>query len=232
MLNKFDRTSFTHSKVHKQLQEEPILEYKLLLLGDPGVGHTTFLKRFKSYESDYNNHSHMGVTILPLTFVTSKGRIKFNIWESTSWPRRSGIEDPYYITTDCAIIMFDMTAKVTLRNVPRWYRNVCRFCEEIPVVLVGNKFDLPEKRMKAKHITGFAKKKYLDYFEMSAKANYNVIEPFRELMRKLVGDPELEILEGPELEEPEIKISSEVIATLMEEKHCLSYSPPHSDDDL
>ncbi len=58
---------------------------------------------------------------------------------------------------------------------------------------------------------------------MSAKANYNVIEPFLELMRKLVGDPELEILESPELEEPEIEITSELIAKLMEEKHRLSY---------
>jgi len=99
------------------------------------------------------------------------------------------------------------------------------------VVLVGNKIDSPDKRVKARHVT-FGKKRCLDYFEMSAKANYNVIEPFLELMRKLVGDPELEILESPELEEPEIEITSELIAGLIDEKHHLDYLPPCFEEDF
>jgi len=127
--------------------------------------------------------------------------------------------------------MFDLTSRITYKNIPRWHRDCSGICEKIPMVLVGNKIDDPKKKIKARHVT-FGKKKCLEYFETSAKANYNVIEPFLYLMRKLVGDSELEILEYPELELPEIEITSELTATLIEEKFRVSYSPPHSDDDF
>ncbi len=230
MISKADSHSLTHSKVHKQLGEESIFEYKLLLLGDGGVGNSTLLRRFKSFGSDQRYVYYNGATVLPLTFITSQGKITLNIWDFPKNFRQFGFRDHSYIGTDCAMIMFDVTARITYKNVPVWYRDICRVCEKIPVILVGNKIDSPDKHVKARHVT-FGKKRCLDYFEMSAKANYNIIEPFRELMRKLVGDPELEILESPELELPEKEIISKVIATLMDEKHGLSYSPPHSDDD-
>ncbi|KAJ1354281.1 GTP-binding nuclear protein Ran, testis-specific isoform [Parelaphostrongylus tenuis] len=39
----------------------------------------------------------------------------------------------------CAIIMFDLTARVTFKNVPHWHRDIVRVCENIPIVLCGNK---------------------------------------------------------------------------------------------
>ncbi len=145
MLSKFDQTSFSQSKVHKQLGEEPILEYKLLLLGDGGVGHSTLLKRFKSFPSDQRDFLLTGITILPLTFITSKGKITLSIWHFIRSSRQYGLREPYTTGTDCAIIMFDLTSRITYKNVPRWYRDISRYCERIPLVLVGNKIDSPDK---------------------------------------------------------------------------------------
>lgn len=52
----------------------------------------------------------------------------------------------------CAIIMFDVAARVTYRNVPSWYRDLERVCPNIPCVLVGNKVDVKERVIKAKNI--------------------------------------------------------------------------------
>lgn len=65
-----------------------------------------------------------------------------------------------------------------------------RVCEQVPIVLTGNKVDVKERKVKAKTIT-FHRKKNLQYYDISAKSNYNFEKPFLWLARKLVGNPNL-----------------------------------------
>lgn len=82
--------------------------------------------------------------------------------------------------------MFDVTARLTYKNVPTWHRDLCRVCENIPIVLCGNKVDVKNRQVKAKQVT-FHRKKNLQYYEISAKSNYNFEKPFLYLARKLAG---------------------------------------------
>jgi hypothetical protein len=59
-------------------------------------------------------------------------------------------------------------------------------CENIPIVLCGNKVDVKNRQVKPKQVT-FHRKKNLQYYEISAKSNYNYEKPFLYLARKLVG---------------------------------------------
>lgn len=68
--------------------------------------------------------------------------------------------------------------------------DLVRVCENIPIVLCGNKVDVKERKVKAKTIT-FHRKKNLQYYDISAKSNYNFEKPFLWLARKLVGNPQL-----------------------------------------
>lgn len=68
--------------------------------------------------------------------------------------------------------------------------DLVRVCENIPIVLCGNKVDVKERKVKAKTIT-FHRKKNLQYYDISAKSNYNFEKPFLWLGRKLVGNPGL-----------------------------------------
>ena len=61
-------------------------------------------------------------------------------------------------------------------------------CENVPIVLCGNKVDVKERKVKSKTIT-FHRKKNLQYYDISAKSNYNFEKPFLWLARKLVGNP-------------------------------------------
>ena len=63
---------------------------------------------------------------------------------------------------------------------------VFRVCENIPIVLCGNKVDVKNRQVKAKQVT-FHRKKNLQYYEISAKSNYNFEKPFLYLARKLAG---------------------------------------------
>lgn len=61
-------------------------------------------------------------------------------------------------TAQCAIIMFDVTSRVTYKNVPSWHRDLVRVCENIPIVLCGNKVDIKDRKVKAKSIVFHRKK--------------------------------------------------------------------------
>lgn len=78
-------------------------------------------------------------------------------------------------------------------------------CENIPIVLCGNKVDVKNRQVKPKQVT-FHRKKNLQYHEISAKSNYNYEKPFLYLARKLVGDDKLTFVEQVALAPPEVQI--------------------------
>merc|ERR1739838_869286 len=80
-----------------------------------------------------------------------------------------------------------------------------RVCENIPIVLCGNKVDVKDRKVKAKSII-FHRKKNLQYYDISAKSNYNFGKPFLRLARKLIGDPNLEFVAMPALLPPEVQM--------------------------
>lgn len=88
------------------------------------------------------------------------------------------------IQAHCAIIMFDLTSRISYKNVPVWYRDLVRVCENIPIVLVGNKADIKNRKVKARNIN-FHRRKNLAYYDISAKSNYNFEKPFLWIARKL-----------------------------------------------
>jgi GTP-binding nuclear protein Ran len=103
--------------------------------------------------------------------------------------------------------MFDVCSRITYSNVPKWYKDLTRVCETIPIVLVGNKVDVKDRKVKAKQIT-FHRKKNLQYYDISAKSNYQFEKPFVWLLRRLV-DPNLTLAEAPTLAPCEVVIDDE-----------------------
>ena len=145
------------------------------------------------------------------------------MWDTAGQEKFGGLRDGYYIQVchllqfnilslysffqgQCAIIMFDVTSRVTYKNVPNWHRDLVRVCENIPIVLTGNKVDIKDRKVKAKSIV-FHRKKNLQvlihftktshmylhtvtglmfvsqYYDISAKSNYNFEKPFLWLAR-------------------------------------------------
>ena len=85
--------------------------------------------------------------------------------------------------------------------------DLVRVCENIPIVLCGNKVDVKDRKVKAKTIT-FHRKKNLQYFDISAKSNYNFEKPFLWLARKLAGNQSLEFVASPALAPPEVQVDT------------------------
>jgi GTP-binding nuclear protein Ran len=113
--------------------------------------------------------------------------------------------------------MFDVTSRITYKNVPVWYKDIVRICgENIPIVLVGNKVDDKNRKVKAKQIL-FARKHGIQYFDISAKSNYQFEKPFIYLLKKLTGDPNLVLAEEVGLLPSEIQLDPNHIKEMEDE---------------
>jgi len=129
--------------------------------------------------------------------------------------------------------MFDVTSRITYKNVPTWHKDLCRVCENIPVVLCGNKVDVRSRQVRPRDIN-FHRKKNLQYHEISAKSNYNYDKPFLSLLKSLLGRDTHFVEEiAPALEPPTVEIDLNNQQETEKEIKRLSQAPiPEDDDEL
>ncbi|RDX86927.1 GTP-binding nuclear protein Ran-3, partial [Mucuna pruriens] len=183
--------------------------FKLVIVGDGGTGKTTFVKRHLTGEFEKKYERERPSVWRFTHWIFSQTVERFASTAGILLDKRSLVASEMDISKSihgqCAIIMFDVTARLTYKNVPTWHRDLCRVCENIPIVLCGNKVDVKNRQVKAKQVT-FHRKKNLQYYEISAKSNYNFEKPFLYLARKLAGDPNLHFVESPALAPPEVQI--------------------------
>jgi len=206
-------------------------QFKILLVGDGGVGKTTYVKRHLTGEFEKKYIATIGAEVHPLVFHTNRGPICLNLWDTAGQEKFGGLRDGYYIQGQGAIIMFDVTSRQTYKNVPNWHRDITRVCENIPIVLVGNKVDAQDRKVKPKQIT-FHRKKNLQYYDISAKSNYNFEKPFLWLMRKLTGDGQLALVEQPALKPAEVQIDLQTQQKYENEFNAAAAMPlPMNDND-
>ncbi|KAL8909938.1 MAG: hypothetical protein Q9171_004759 [Xanthocarpia ochracea] len=215
--------------------------FKLVLVGDGGTGKVCFSRHMLSQEprSPISNLRRefekkyiatLGVEVHPLAFTTNFGGIQFDVWDTAGQEKFGGLRDGYYINGQCGIIMFDVTSRITYKNVPNWHRDLVRVCEQVPIVLCGNKVDVKERKVKAKTIT-FHRKKNLQYYDISAKSNYNFEKPFLWLARKLVGNPALDFVAGIALAPPTVQVDETLLAQYNKEMEDAANQPLPDEDD-
>jgi len=187
-----------------------VAQFKVILVGDGGTGKTTLVKRHLSGEFVRKYYPTVGAEVNPLPWFTSRGKIVLNIWDTAGQEKLSVLRDGYYIGGHAAIIMFDLTSRVTYKNVPNWHKDIVRICEAIPIVLCGNKVDIKDRKVKAKQIC-WHRKKNIQYYDISVKGNFNYEKPFLFLLRRLTQDPKLHLVQQPALPPPDPLVDPRVL---------------------
>ncbi|CAF5060901.1 unnamed protein product [Rotaria sp. Silwood1] len=190
--------------------KDDVPKFKLILVGDGGVGKTTFVKRHLIAESEMKYASRLPVIVRPFNFYTNLGEIIINVWDTAGQERFGGLRDGYYIDAQCAIIMFDVTSRISYRNVSQWHKDIIRICGNIPIVLCGNKIDVKYRKLKAKSIT-YHRKNNMQYYDISALSNYNLEKPFLWLAQKLTGNDSLQFVSQIPLLPPEINLDPDML---------------------
>lgn len=207
--------------------------FKLVLVGDGGTGKTTFVKRHLTGEFEKKYVATLGVDVHPLQFSTTHGTLIFDVWDTAGQEKFGCLRDGYYIGAQSAMIFFDVTNRDSYKHVANWYRDVVRVCEKIPMVLLGNKVDVVDRQVKPKVIV-FHRKKNIQYYDISARSNYNIERPWLYLMRRLSGDPNLVYVAGFNALPAEIVLSAAQLEALKEAEgaiEALAHQPLPDDDE-
>jgi GTP-binding nuclear protein Ran len=201
-----------HKVVHYltcEMQPE-ILSYKVSVLGDTGVGKSTFIRRHLDGEYLETHVPTLGVEVHPLTFqITSATchnlptKVCLNMWDVAGNDRFGGIRGGYTLNSDAAIVMVDPSAKKP--RIDYWLN----LLDHVPVVLCSTKCDergtsfahlqteaLPiVKAFRARKT--FGQVQVVSLYEISSRSNYNFEKPFLALLRHLLQTPDLMFAETP-----------------------------------
>ncbi|KAI0242702.1 Ras-related protein Rab-43 [Lamellibrachia satsuma] len=163
--------------------------FKIVLIGDAGVGKTCVVQRFKSGTFVERHGNTIGVDFTMKTLNLDGKRIKLQIWDTAGQERFRTITQSYYRSANGVIITYDITKKESFNNVTRWLEDVKRYAAcNIAQLLIGNKKDLEEIREVPFSSAQSLAAHYgmLDVLETSAKENVNIEDAFVKLAEELM----------------------------------------------
>eukprot|EP00026_Physarum_polycephalum_P006974 Phypoly_transcript_07027.p1 GENE.Phypoly_transcript_07027~~Phypoly_transcript_07027.p1 ORF type:complete len:539 (+),score=102.13 Phypoly_transcript_07027:45-1661(+) len=204
--------------------------FNVSIWGDSGVGKTTFLGRHATGDFLRSPKASGFPAVVKMLFYTTIGNVVLNVFDIPGSYNKSS--DPSIESqmktiaemSDGAIFMFDVLSKETYINIPSIYNKVESWSAPSGKVLVGNKVDVKDRVVKASQIT-FHRKKNIQYYDLSAKSNYNFDKPFLFLIRKITNNPDVLFCAPVDLAPPIIDISRDLMAQYEEE---LAKAPPET----
>eukprot|EP01121_Diplochlamys_sp_Union-15-3_P015267 TRINITY_DN5011_c0_g3_i2.p1 TRINITY_DN5011_c0_g3~~TRINITY_DN5011_c0_g3_i2.p1 ORF type:complete len:209 (-),score=47.53 TRINITY_DN5011_c0_g3_i2:45-671(-) len=165
--------------------------FKLLLIGDSGVGKSSLLLRFADNTFTESFISTIGVDFKLRTIEIEGLKVKLQLWDTAGQERFRTITSSYYRGAQGVIVVFDVTKKDTFNNVVKWLQELERYAsEDVKKLLVGNKIDLTPREVTPEEAKELAQKLGLDYVETSAKTSSNVEEAFSRLAKMIKEDQE------------------------------------------
>ncbi|KAI9496148.1 small GTPase [Zychaea mexicana] len=119
--------------------------FKLVLIGDSGVGKSNLLSRFTTNEFNLESKSTIGVEFATKNIEIDKHTIKAQIWDTSGQERYRAITGAYYRGAVGALVVYDITRQQSFQNVMHWLKELRDHAsQEIVIMLIGNKVDLAE----------------------------------------------------------------------------------------
>lgn len=162
------------------MQSEYDYLFKLLLIGDSGVGKSCLLLRFADDTYTESYISTIGVDFKIRTIELDAKTIKLQIWDTAGQERFRTITSSYYRGAHGIIVVYDTTDLESYNNVKQWLHEIDRYANDnVNKLLVGNKSDLSSKRaIEFGHAQEYAESLGIEFIETSAKNATNVEKAF------------------------------------------------------
>ena len=168
--------------------------FKLLLIGDSGVGKSSLLLRFAEDTYTESFISTIGVDFKSRTIELDGKTIKLQIWDTAGQERFGKMKSPYYRGAHGIIVVFDVTDQESFSNVKQWLHEIDKYAPaNVKKLLVGNKCDLASKRaVPTEQAAKFAEGLGLEYLETSAKSTLNVEKAFTAIAREVASSDKVD----------------------------------------
>ncbi|XP_054632856.1 ras-related protein Rab-8B-like [Dunckerocampus dactyliophorus] len=162
--------------------------FKLLLIGDSGVGKTCLLFRFSEDSFNTTFISTIGIDFKIRTIELDGKRVKLQIWDTAGQERFRTITTAYYRGAMGIMLVYDISNEKSFENIKNWIRNIEEHASsDVEKMILGNKCDMTDRRQVSKDR---GEKLAIDYgvkfLETSAKTSLNVEEAFYSMGRDIL----------------------------------------------
>ncbi|KAI4312222.1 hypothetical protein MLD38_037059 [Melastoma candidum] len=161
--------------------------FKVVLIGDSGVGKSNLLSRFSRNEFSMESKSTIGVEFGTRCIHVDDKVVKAQIWDTAGQERYRAITSAYYRGAVGALLVYDITRHITFENVERWLKELRDHTDaNIVIMLVGNKADLRHLRaVSMEDSKEFAEREGTFFMETSALEAMNVENAFTEVLTQI-----------------------------------------------
>ncbi|KAL6873602.1 hypothetical protein ACP4OV_013684 [Aristida adscensionis] len=166
--------------------------FKIVVIGDSGVGKTQLLGRFTRDEFFLDSKSTIGIEFQTRTVDIARKRVKAQIWDTAGQERYRAVTSAYYRGALGAMLVYDITKRRTFEHAARWVDELRAHADKsIVVMLIGNKADLAGDGVDGRRAVGadeaaaFAEAQGLFFSEASALSGDNVERAFLRLLEEI-----------------------------------------------
>ncbi|KAL2160093.1 hypothetical protein VTH06DRAFT_1748 [Thermothelomyces fergusii] len=161
--------------------------FKVVLIGDSGVGKSNLLSRFTRNEFNLDSKSTIGVEFATRSIQIDGKTIKAQIWDTAGQERYRAITSAYYRGAVGALLVYDISKSLSFENVNRWLKELRDHADSnIVIMLVGNKTDQRHLRaVPTEDAKNFASENGLSFIETSALEATNVDLAFQNILTSI-----------------------------------------------
>ena len=165
-------------------------KFKVVVIGDSGVGKTNLIKRFITNTFSDNSKATVGVEFITKSYKIKNQIFKIELWDTAGQERYKSITAVYYKGAKGALVVYDTTSKMSFNNIDKWLAEIKdKTSNDLKLMIIGNKIDLKEFReVSNEQATEKAKTLGIPIMETSALDATNVKEAFNDLIREMYKD--------------------------------------------
>ena len=166
---------------------------QLLIIGNSIVGKTSILTKYTTKNYTENYLATVGLDFFTKDETIDNKIIRIKIWDTAGQERYKAITKCFFQRAQGIIIVFDVTNKRSFDGLKMWIDSInsqsklTEDLENMPIIIIGNKIDLPKRVIDKETALNFAKEQNLDYFETSAKTGEGIDNAMRDLVKKVMA---------------------------------------------
>ena len=170
------------------MTSEPNMTFKVLTIGESGVGKTCVLRRFVENKFLKNHLATIGIDFKTKTLNINNQEIKLKIWDTAGQERFRNITTQYYKGADGIVLVYDVTDEASYEKIRDWMEQILSNTqkEEIGLVLLGNKCDMEPRNVTEEQGNKMAGELGINYFETSALSGQGINDAFEQLTRDIM----------------------------------------------
>ena len=183
------------AKSEMDLKNLEVFEYKIILIGDPGVGKTSIMTKFVSNEFQNTYLSTIGVEFkLKEIYINNNTCARLKIWDTCGQEKFRAITRQYFKNSEGVFIVFDLSNRETIKRLNVWMKDIQdNIDNDFFIFLVGNKTDIKERDLSiSEEAKQFAINKKINYYEVSAKTGSGIYNIFEKMASKLINKDKIE----------------------------------------